>query len=319
MKLLVFIQQENNSITRSSLEALVGAQKIAKTTGATITAVIFGNQNIDQINHYHCNELLIIDNPELNSYNPLNYTSAIHQIIKSENADIFILSHTYEARDWVARVSARMDIPFISDAIGFKNDNELLFIRQIFQGKINSDLAICNLPGIVSFQPGSFIMDDMENGNPTVRNMLIDLTNVPNSIRVGELVQESTGEIDLSSANVIVSVGRGIGKEENIPIIRELASVLNAELGASRPIVDYEWLAHERQVGTSGQTVSPKLYLAIGISGAVQHQVGMKNSDNIVAINKDKNAPIFEVADYGIVANLFDIIPKLTEAIREKQ
>ena len=186
----------------------------------------------------------------------------------------------------------------------------------MYQGKINTNISAEGLV-LISFQSGAFRADSIESGSATARTVDVDLSSVPTSIRPGERFKESKGGVDLTRAEVVVSVGRGIGKEENIPLVEDLKEALGAELGSSRPVVDYGWLPHERQVGSSGQVVTPKMYLAIGISGAIQHQVGMKGSDNIVAINKDPNAPIFEIADYGVVGDLFEIVPKLSQSIKD--
>jgi electron transfer flavoprotein alpha subunit len=191
-------------------------------------------------------------------------------------------------------------------------------VRQVFQGKISAKVETSEGLVIVSFQSGAYRSDELGTGSPTERITEIDLSSVPARVTPGDRFQEAKGTVDLSRADRIIAVGRGIGDEENLTIIRELAETLGAELGSSRPVVDYEWLPREHQVGSSGQTVSPRLYLALGISGAIQHQVGMKNSDCIVAINKDTNAPIFEVADYGIVADLLEIVPRLRKALEER-
>jgi electron transfer flavoprotein alpha subunit len=240
----------------------------------------------------------------------------MEKIISNESPDVVAFGHTYQARDWVPRLSARLDAPFVSDCTEISLKDKGMFTRQVYQGKINADLHGNGLL-LVSVQSGSYRVDEIESGSSTIETVDVDLSSVGNSIRPGEKFQESKGGVDLTRADVVVSVGRGIGKEENIPLMEALTSALNAELGSSRPVVDYGWLPHERQVGSSGQVVTPKMYLAVGISGAIQHQVGMKGSDNIVAINKDANAPIFEIADYGVVGDLFEIIPKLTDSIKD--
>ncbi|MBC8214804.1 MAG: electron transfer flavoprotein subunit alpha/FixB family protein [Candidatus Marinimicrobia bacterium] len=318
MKIFIFIQQENGTVNRASLEALSGAQKVAESTGGNLSAITFNNDVAQSLTSYNLSEILLANQSELADYNPLNYISALQQTIDSEKPDIVLFAHTYEARDWIPRLGARLNVPFVADCIGFKNEDELMFIRQIYQGKINSDISVSSSPILASFQPGSYRVDEVSKGNASIRELSLDLSTVAQTVRPGEKFQEAKGEVDLSRAEIILSIGRGVGKEENLPVVKELAESLGAELGASRPVVDYEWLPHERQVGSSGQTVSPKLYVAVGISGAVQHLVGMKGSDNIIAINKDENAPIFEVADIGVIADLFEIVPKLTEAIKNR-
>jgi electron transfer flavoprotein alpha subunit len=240
----------------------------------------------------------------------------MEQVIADTAANVVIFGHTYQVRDWVPRLSARLDAPFISDCVDAEGSAGLTGIRQVYQGKINTNILAEGLV-LMSFQSGAFRADSVETGSATARTIDIDLSSIPTSIRPGERFKESKGGVDLTRAEVVVSVGRGIGKEENIPLVEELKKALGAELGSSRPVVDYGWLPHERQVGSSGQVVTPKMYLAVGISGAIQHQVGMKGSDNIVAINKDPNAPIFEISDYGVVGDLFEILPKLSQSIKD--
>ncbi len=316
MKILVFIQHEEGKVNSVSLEALQGAQAIAKNSDGAVSAVTYSPGIGNQLTGYDLSEILVIENPLLENYDPLYYVKAMEDALASESPDIFICGHSYEARDWVPRLSARLDIPFISDCIGFKYDSELTLVRSVYQGKFNADVCVNSDKCILSFQAGAFKADALKTGSTSIRNVPVDLSNVVNSIQPGEKFQESVSSVDLSQADIIVSVGRGIGKEENMPMAKELAATLKGELASSRPVVDSGWLESYHQVGSSGQTVSPKLYLTLGISGAIQHVVGMKGSKNIVVINKDANAPIFEIADYGVVGDLFEIVPKLITAIQ---
>ena len=318
MSILVFIQQENGKINRLSKESIAGAQQLGEALGKSVSACVFNETSANELTGLNLEKVILLNNEKLNNYNPLEFANAMEQVIKNENPDLIIVGHTYEARDWIPRLSARLDMPFVSDCIGFKNEGELNLVRSVFQGKISCDVSLEGNKGFLSFQSGSFRADSVQSGSCSVTTLDVDLSSSADSIRPGEKFQESKGEVDLTRADVIVSIGRGIGKEENLPIAEELAKSLNAEIAASRPVVDYGWLPHERQVGSSGQTVSPKMYLALGISGAVQHQVGMKGADCIVAINKDSNAPIFEIADFGVVEDLFEIIPKLTESLNAR-
>lgn len=316
MKILVYIQRDGDSIIRNSLEALAGAQKFAAESGGEITAVCFDQGLTNKLTDYNISEVVNVSNDVLNSYSPLHFTTAMEEVIGETSPDVVIFGHTYEVRDWVPRLSARLDAPFISDCLDADGSAELTGIRQVYQGKINTNVSANGLV-LISFQSGAYRADSIESGSATTRTLDLDLSSVPTSIRPGERFKESKGGVDLTRAAIVVSVGRGIGKEENIPLIEELKDALDAELGASRPVVDYGWLPHERQVGSSGQAVTPKMYLAVGISGAIQHQVGMKGADNIVAINKDSNAPIFEISDYGVVGDLFEILPKLSQSIKD--
>jgi len=314
MEILVFIQRDNHTLNRNSLEALTGAQQIAKSINGQVTAVCFGDPH-EVIAGYDIHQVLCVHDQKLESYNPLLFCEAAAQIISRIHPELILFGHTYQTRDWVPRLSARLNIPFVSDCIAIQHSDGLVLTRQIHQGKINTDLSIAG-PVLASVQSGAFRLDSLVAGKADLQNVSVDLSQVICTVRPGEKFQESKGSVDLSRAKVIVSIGRGIGKEENMSIAKALADVMDAELGSSRPVVDYGWLPHEHQVGSSGQTVAPKLYLALGISGSIQHQVGMKSSANIIAINKDSNAPIFEIADIGVIADLFDIVPKITEKIR---
>jgi electron transfer flavoprotein alpha subunit len=237
------------------------------------------------------------------------YTAAAEELIRKVNPTLVVFGHTYQTRDYVPKLAARFGRVLISDVIAAKPP---VFVRQLFQGKFNADVRLIgDGPHFVSIQAGAWRAE----GSPQVEIFSPSSTT---SRQVAEPpFRETARAVDLSAADIIVSVGRGIKEKENIPIVEALAEALGAELAASRPICDAGWLPMERQVGSSGQTVAPKLYLAVGISGAIQHLVGMKGSQCIVAINKDSEAPIFEVADYGIVGDLFEVVPALTEAIKQ--
>jgi len=316
MKLLVYIQQDQGNISSGSLESLKGAQEIAEKSNGTVSALTFSSKAGEQLTGYNLNEVLVTDNPQLETYNPLYYVKAMEDVARSESPDILVFGHSYEARDWVPRLSARLNLPFVSDCINFKMDSKLILVRSVYQGKFNSDLSVNCEKFIVSFQSGAFRKDALKTGSASIRNVSVDLSNLDDSIQPGEKFQEAEKSVDLSQAETIVSIGRGIGKEENLSMVRDLAESIGGEVASSRPVVDSGWLEPYHQVGSSGQTVAPKLYLALGISGAIQHVVGMKSSKNIVVINKDSNAPIFEIADYGVVGDIFEIVPKLISAIQ---
>ena len=319
MKLFVFIQHEEDRINSVSLEALRGAQEIAEESNGAVSAVTFSSSIEDQLTDYDLSEILVIDDQKLNTYNPLYYVKAMEDVASAESPDVLVFGHSYEARDWVPLLSARLDIPFISDCINFKMNNQLTLTRSVYQGKFNSDTIVNHDQCIISFQSGAFRADALKMGSASIRNISVELSAVNDSIMPGEKFQESETSVDLTQADIIVSVGRGIGKEENLQIVRELATTIGGKVASSRPVVDSGWLEPYHQVGSSGQIVAPKLYLALGISGAIQHVVGMKGSKNIVVINKDANAPLFEIADYGVVGDLFEIVPKLIAAIQDSK
>lgn len=315
-KILAFIQLDDGQPNRNALEALQGGQQLAADMGHQLIGVVFSASAPQQL-QFQMDEIITVAAPELDLYSADTYVAAMAQIIAAEQPDLLIAGHTYQARDWLPRLAAQISRPLISDCIGFQNGAQITWVRQIFQGKVHADVTTGEGLAIVSFQAGAFRHDRLEPGSPAIRSQEVDLSAVEVQVRAGEPFQDTKAAVDLSRAERIVAVGRGIGDEEKLALVRELAEALGAELGSSRPVVDYGWLSHDRQVGSSGQTVAAKLYLAVGISGAIQHQVGMKNCGCIVAINKDANAPIFEIADYGIVADLFEIVPRLTAAIKE--
>jgi len=236
------------------------------------------------------------------------YTTAVEQLVRKLNPELVVFGHTYQTRDYAPKLAARFGRVLIGDVIAARPP---VFVRQIFQGKFNADVRLVgDGPHFISIQAGAW--------RPIEAPVEVFTPEVTTSRQVAEPpYRESARAVDLTAADIIVSVGRGIKEKENIPVVEALAQALGAELAASRPICDAGWLPMERQVGSSGQTVAPKVYIAVGISGAIQHLVGMKGAKTIVAINKDRDAPIFEVADYGIVGDLFEVVPALVEEIKK--
>ena len=265
-------------------------------------------------------EVLIVNHELLNNYSSDGYAEAVKQVIDQENPTYVLFGHSYQVRDYVPKISAKLMQPFLADSIAIHFDGqEVSLTKQMFNAKLFSDISPSgDTPYLISFQSASFLSDDATKGNAMTKEVSVNLEASMIKTESEEPFMESSGGVDLTAAELIVSVGRGIGKEENIPIAQDLAKALGAEISSSRPVVDSGWLSPSHQVGSSGQAVSPKMYLALGISGAIQHVVGMKASKNIVAINKDPEAPIFEIADYGVVGDLLEIVPKLTEAIQSK-
>ncbi len=304
-----------------SLEALAAGQQLAAKLGAECSAAVIGKGAgplAQELAGKRLSNVYAVTHGLLDEYTADGYVVALDLLIKQAEAEYVVFPHTYQVRDYAPALATRARQVLISDVTGFKDDEggKPVFVRQLLQGKLNADYRQTGAgPCFVSVQAGTFRGDAVEAGSAEVVTFepVIEASQIRN--KPGERFRESAQTVDLSAAPVIVSVGRGIGEQDNIGIIEELAAALGAEIAASRPICDNGWLPMERQVGSSGQTVAPKLYLAVGISGAIQHLVGMKGSKSVIAINKDENAPIFEVADYGVVGDLFEIVPELTKAI----
>jgi electron transfer flavoprotein alpha subunit len=310
-----------------SWEALAAGQQIAAASGQPLSAVIVGD-NLESLSGELGSKKLDkgyrVEHALLKDYTADGYVSALEQFIKKLDPSFVVFPHTYQVRDFAPRLAARFGQVLLPDLVGLRKDGDsFVFVRQLFQGKLNADYRHSGgTPCFLSVQAGAFRTDSLETasleaGSAGVESFAPQLDASAIRSKPEAPFREAAQTVDLSSAPIIVSVGRGIKEQDNLPIVEELAQALGGELAASRPICDNGWLPMERQVGSSGQTVSPKLYLAVGISGAIQHLVGMKGSKTVVAINKDENAPIFEVADYGIVGDLFEIVPALTEAVKK--
>ena len=313
MNSLVVIEDNRGKVHRMSKEAIVGAQKL----GGDVFALVIGENASSlssDLSSLQLAQILVVEDDLVSAYNADGYSEVVSQIVKLMNINIIIAGHTYQTRDYMPRVSAKLDIPFIPDIIGIDQD---LYIKQVLNAKLNSSISCSTSSRILSFQSACFSEDDIITGITEIKNIDVNLDSSLVRSKSEEPFQDSTSEVDLESSELIVSVGRGIEKEENIPIAFDLAKVLNAEVSASRPVVDAGWMPSSRQVGSSGSTVAPKLYFSLGVSGAIQHVVGMKGSKTILAINKDRDAPIFEIADYAVIGDVLEIIPKLTEVLSE--
>ncbi len=323
MSVLVFLERQADRWHPMSWEALAAGQQIARELGVRLYAVAVGAGLAGPLAEAAVNQIdgaIALDNELLRDYSADGYTLALRQAMDKFSPSLVLFPHTYQVRDFAPKLAASLDRPFVSDAVGVRvEEGRLVFVRQMYQGKLHADVTVDGEPPLLaSLQSGSFRADQMEVGAEPASVETVAVAIEPSRIRTRSEApfRESKGEVDLSSAEIIVSVGRGIKEEENIELARELAAAIGGELAASRPICDNGWLPLDRQIGSSGQSVSPKLYLALGISGAIQHVVGMKGSKTIVAINRDSTAPIFELADYGVAADLFEIVPALTKVLR---
>jgi electron transfer flavoprotein alpha subunit len=318
--ILVIAEQRDGKLNRVSMETVAGAQALARKTGWTLEAVVVGNNIASvaaELAKTAVAKVYALEDASLERYTPDGFVTALKAFIESRRPKLVLLPHTYQVRDFAPRLAATLGSALVSDAVGVRFEGgKLLFTRPMFQGKFSADVSLAgDGPWFASFQTGAYRADQVEAGEAPVEAVKATAGTI--RTRPEAPFQEAKQAVDLTQAEIIVSVGRGIKEQKNIAIAQALADALGGEIAASRPICDAGWLPMERQVGSSGQTVSPKLYLALGISGAIQHLVGMKGSKNIIAINKDAEAPIFEIADVAVVGNLFDIVPVLTEEVKK--
>lgn len=314
----VVLEERGGRMSRISWEAMAAAQQLAAQTNLPVSALLPGAKTeslATEAAMKAVTKVVRVEHPLLAPYTADGFTIALHQFFEKEAPDYVVLPHTYQVRDYAPALAARLGETLIGDVVAIGQGP--VFTRQLMQGRLSgayrhSGGGTC----FISVQSGAFRDDTVAGGSAPVETFTPTIEASQLRTKPGEPFRGSAQTVDLGSAQFIVSVGRGIKEAENMPLVQELAGALGAELAASRPICDNGWLPIERQVGSSGQTVAPKLYLAVGISGAIQHLVGMKGSQCVVAINKDPEAPIFEVADYGIVGDLFEVVPALTEAVK---
>ena len=326
--ILVVVEQREGKLNRVSWETITAGQVIAAQTGWTLEAAVVGSNSgsgiaaiAAEVAAKKLAKVYAVESARLEPYTPDAFAYALQQLLEKHPAKLVLMPHTYQVRDFVPKLATALQTTAISDVIGFRSEaGKLLFTRQMFQGKFVADVSFAgNGPCFVTFQNGSYRADKVEAGAAAAPVETVNVE-IPDGIirnKPEEVFKEAKQAVDLTQAEIIVSVGRGIKEQKNIDLAKQLADALGGELADSRPICDNGWLPMDRQIGSSGQTVAPKLYLALGISGAIQHIVGMKGSRSIVAINKDSEAPIFEIADYAIVGNLFDIVPPLIEEVKK--
>ena len=324
MSILVVVEQREGRLNRVSWETLTAAQALAAETGWPLEAAVVGggvSSVAAEVAGKKLAKVYAIESPKLEPYTPDAFVAALRQFISSKKPKLVLMPHTYQVRDFVPKLATALGTSAISDVIGFKKEGDtLLFTRQMFQGKFAADVRFTgDGPWFVTFQNGAYRGDKVEAGSSPAPVETVPAEVPENAIRnhPQEVFKEAKQAVDLTQAEIIVAVGRGIKEQKNIEIAKQLAEAIGGELAASRPICDSGWLPMDRQIGSSGQTVAPKLYLALGISGAIQHLVGMKGSRAIIAVNKDSEAPIFEIADYAVVGNLFEVVPPLIEEVKK--
>lgn len=322
--ILVVVEQREGKLNRVSWETIAAAQAVATQTGWTVEAAVAGSGVsgvAGEIAAAEVSKVYDLENAALAEYAPDAYVQALEPFLAGRKPALVLMPHTYQVRDFCPQLATAMGKPMVPDCIGFKYEGgRLLFTRQIFQGKFSADVSLSGeYPWFASVQAGTFRGDQAKKGAAAAPVETVPVSVDPAKVRTKPQApfKEAKQAVDLTQAEIIISVGRGIKEQKNLEMAKQLADVLGGELAASRPICDNGWLPMERQVGSSGQTVAPKLYLALGISGAIQHIVGMKGSRTIIAVNKDAEAPIFEISDVAVVGNLFDIVPPLIEEIKK--
>ncbi len=318
--ILVVAEQRGGTLNRATLETIAAAQALAG--DAPLKAVVLAESaaTLAQDLATAVSEVLLVENPALGTYTPDAFTAALQQVVASVKPMFVLLPHTYQTRDFAPMVAARMSASLITDVVGINGTgSSATFVRPMFQGKLSAEVRPQgDGPRCVTIQIGAFRADAVKRGTAApVTPLAVEIDASTIRQKAEAPFKEAKQAIDLGQAERIVAVGRGIKSQENIAIAGKLATAMSAEIAASRPICDNGWLPMDRQIGSSGQTVAPKLYVALGISGAIQHLVGMKGARTIVAINKDADAPIFEVADYGIVGDLFEIVPALVSELEK--
>jgi electron transfer flavoprotein alpha subunit len=311
----VLVVMEQN---RMSFETLAAAQQFGAELNVLVNAAVVG-PNTAELADKKLDTIYTVEHELLNAYTADGYSIAIRQLIEKLKPTLVLFPHTYQVRDFAPKLATSLDRVLVSDVVAHRFENgAITFVRQLFQGKINADVRCAGeAPYFASLQAGAWRADTAVAGSAPIEKFTPELTAAQIRAKPLDLFREAERAVDLSAADIIVSVGRGIKEADNIEVVRKLAEALGAEMAASRPICDNGWMPMERQVGSSGQTVAPKMYVAVGISGAIQHLVGMKGSKTVVAINRDPEAPIFEIADYGIVGDLFQVVPALVDAIKK--
>lgn len=321
--ILVVVEQREGRLNRVSWETLTAAQGVMTETGWKLEAAVVGDGVASvaaEIAAAEVAKVYSIESPNLATYTPDGFAEALRHFISDHKPKLVLMPHTYQVRDFAPKLATSMGSTLISDCIGVRSeDGKLLFTRSMFQGKFAADVSFAGDGAwFATFQAGAFRGDQVR---PSAQPAPVETINVAvASDRIRTKPQspfkEAKQAVDLTQAEIIVAVGRGIKEQKNLELAKQLAEALGGELAASRPICDSGWLPMDRQIGSSGQTVAPKVYIALGISGAIQHLVGMKGSRTVIAVNKDAEAPIFEIADYAVVANLFDVVPPLIEEIK---
>lgn len=318
-KILIFLEQNKDTLKRASLELITAARNLAKQNNQKTAGIYVGDPNSikELVSNFGLDEIIYINNPAYQTYSSMAFSQLITDIAKSENANLLLFSANATGLELAPRVAAKLNAAYVSDSVNLEyNGNDLYATKPVYAGKALITSKFLKPINIVSLRPNVFTAQKSDKSNVEIKEYIANINSDNFKVKVNE-VKRNEGKLDVSEAEIIVSGGRGIKGPEHYQLIENLADVLGGAVGASRAVVDAGWRPHSEQVGQTGKTVAPTLYVACAISGAVQHLAGMSTSKVIVAINKDKDAPIFKVTDYGIVGDVFEVLPILTEKIKQ--
>jgi electron transfer flavoprotein alpha subunit len=321
-EIIVLAEHRGGELRDITFEMLTKSNQLGKENDIIVTALFLGHEASDLSQRLKgaCDTILVMEDPELAHYNAEQYLLALETVLKSRNPIITMIGHTAMGMDLAPAIAARLSLPLATDCIEVNIVNKKLeVLRQIYGGKINAHLTMKPSDQyLVTLRPGSFDAEAEQGKSADMQTVSVPSWKDLKRRQFLGYLEAELEDVDIAAADILVSIGRGIGKPENIPLVQDFADSIGATLSCSRPVADEEWLPKSRQVGTSGKTVRPKIYMAFGISGAYQHQAGMKNADTIIAVNTDPRAPIFTIAHYGIVEDMFKVLPLLTEKFANK-
>ncbi|HEV8538938.1 MAG TPA: electron transfer flavoprotein subunit alpha/FixB family protein [Bacteroidota bacterium] len=321
MKILAFAEQREGKFKKSAFEVTQAARRLADQLGAELVTLVVGGEVMGiapALGMYGAGRVQVVEDRRLQFYSTTAYAKIVSEVAKREHASLIFLPASQMGKDLAPRVGAKLDAGIAADCVALRLEGgEIIGTRPVYAGKSLVEIKVTSPVKIFTLRPNVFTASASNGAAATVEVVTIELSDADFSARVTG-VKEAEGRPDVTEASIIVSGGRGMKGPENFHLIEKLADVLGAAVGASRAVVDAGWRPHDEQVGQTGKTVSPTLYIACGISGAVQHLAGMSSSKYIVAINKDKDAPIFQVADYGVAGDVFEILPALTEELKKK-
>jgi electron transfer flavoprotein alpha subunit len=319
MKILAYIEQRNGELKKNAFETVTAARNLASQTGGSFAALLVGKDVAglaSALAPYGATDVILVEDARLAQYASGAVATAIASVAKAEGSDVVLISNTMYGKDLAPRVAIKLGAGLSPDTVALNvSGSEIVATRPVYAGKARVDVKITTPVKVFSLRPNVFTAMVVNGSTAATRTAPVDFSEADFATKVVE-TRVNTGKKDVAEADVIVSGGRGLKGPENFHLVEDLASAMGGAVGASRAVVDAGWRPHSEQVGQTGKTVAPSLYIAVGISGAVQHLAGMSSSKFIVAINKDKDAPIFSVADYGIIGDAFDVLPLLTEQVK---